>query len=34
MVATGRATWHQMGVNFIDHLTAGKPAEEFFEKLP
>jgi hypothetical protein len=29
----GRAAWHQMWVNFIDHLAFGKPAEEFFERL-
>jgi hypothetical protein len=29
----GRAAWHQMWVNFIDHLAVGKLAEEFFAQV-
>lgn len=29
----GRPAWHQMWINFIDHLAQGKAAEEFFLKL-
>lgn len=29
----GRAAWHQMWINFIDHLAQGKKPEEFFLNL-
>jgi hypothetical protein len=33
MIATGRAMWHQMWLIFIDHLAAGKTANDFFQQL-